>query len=124
MDAEKKVEEVKAEEPKEETRPSEDKEVEKVSEKEAIAVGTPVAASVGTAGGDKTKEKNELKEAMRVANELEKAEEEEMMRRAIEASERAAQLIKNEQEEEEEMMRKAIEMSQREEEQRKATETV
>ena len=80
MDAEKESkEEGKVEDPPKETRPSEEP---------ADKQPTPVSDKTLT---DKNKEKQELREAMRVAHELEKAEEEEMMKRAIEASEKAAQ---------------------------------
>lgn len=64
-------------------------------------------------------EDKELAEALRIAQEAEKAEEEEMMRRALEESQKLEQQAKAEQDEEEEMIKQAIEMSKREEEERK-----
>lgn len=59
-----------------------------------------------------------MKEAIRIAQELERAEEEEMMRRAIEESERLDQSIKKELVDEEEMIRQAILLSEQEEQSR------
>ena len=62
----------------------------------------------------------EMQDALKVAREAEKAEEEELMRKAIEESQRLdEELKKKEEEEEAEMIRKAIEMSQKEEEERR-----
>jgi hypothetical protein len=52
-----------------------------------------------------------MKEALRVAQELEKMEEEEMIRRAIEESTKLEQVMKQEHDEEEEMIRQAILLS-------------
>lgn len=59
-----------------------------------------------------------MRNAYRVAQELEKAEEEEMIRRAIEESERFANMQKSAYDEDEEMMRRVLEMSQNEEDDR------
>jgi hypothetical protein len=52
-----------------------------------------------------------MKEALKVAQELEQMEEEEMMRRAIEESERMDKAMKEQLNEEEEMIRQAILLS-------------
>lgn len=71
-------------------------------------------------GGVKDKE---MMEAIRIAQEAEKAEEEELMRRAIEASEQLDQAAKKKEDEEEaELIRQAIEASAKEEEARKQME--
>ena len=59
-----------------------------------------------------------MRNAYRVAQELENAEEEEMIRRAIEESERFANMQKSAYDEDEEMMRRVLEMSQNEEDDR------
>lgn len=59
-----------------------------------------------------------MKQALRVADDLEAMEEEEMMRRAIEESQKLEQESKKEIDMEEEMIRQAILMSQQEEEAR------
>lgn len=59
-----------------------------------------------------------MKQALRVADEYEKMDEEEMMRRAIEESQKQEDDAKKIAAEEEEMIRQAIEMSQKEEEAR------
>lgn len=64
----------------------------------------------------------ELAEALRIAQEAERAEEEELMRKAIEESQKLEQQAKAEADEEAEMIRQAIEMSKREEEERKTVE--
>lgn len=56
---------------------------------------------------------------MRVAHSLERAEEEEMMKKALEESEKLKSEEQKQLDEEEEMIRQAIEMSKREEEERK-----
>lgn len=58
-------------------------------------------------------------EAIRIAQEAEKAEEEELMRRAIEESESHLTDAKKEEEEEAELIRQAIEASAKEEAERK-----
>lgn len=64
-------------------------------------------------------------EAIRIAQEAEKTEEEELMRRAIEESERIDKEFKQKEEDEEaELIRQAIEASAKEEELRKQTEPV
>lgn len=67
-------------------------------------------------GGVKDKE---MMEAIRIAQEAERAEEEELMRRAIEESERLEKDAQKEEEEEAELIRAAIEASAREEQARK-----
>ena len=57
---------------------------------------------------------------MRVAHSLERAEEEEMMKRAMEESERLKSEEQKALEEEEAMIKQAIEMSEREEKERLA----
>ena len=57
---------------------------------------------------------------MRVAHEAEKAEEEELMKRALEESQKLEDKAKKAEEEEAEMIRQAIEMSRLEEEKKKA----
>lgn len=52
-----------------------------------------------------------MKEALKVAQELEQMEEDEMMRRAIEESERMDKAMKEQLNEEEEMIRQAILLS-------------
>lgn len=59
-----------------------------------------------------------MKEALRVAQELEQQEEEEMIRRAIAESQKLEEQKKHELDQEEEMIRQVIEMSRREEEER------
>jgi hypothetical protein len=59
-----------------------------------------------------------MKEALKVAQELERMEEEEMIKRAIEESTKLEQVQKSQADEEEEMIRQAILLSQQEEEQR------
>ena len=59
-----------------------------------------------------------MKQALRVADEYERMDEEEMMRRAIEESQKQQDEHKKIADEEEEMIRQAIEMSQKEEEAR------
>lgn len=56
-----------------------------------------------------------MAEALRIAQEAEKAEEEELMRRAIEESQGLADRARHDEDEEAEMIRKAIELSQAEE---------
>lgn len=69
-------------------------------------------------GGVKDKE---MMEAIRIAQEAEKAEEDDLMRRAIAESERLENDAKRKEEEEEaELIRQAIEASAKEEEARKA----
>ena len=60
-----------------------------------------------------------MAEALRIAQEAERAEEEELMRRAIEESQKLEEQAKHEEDEEAEMIRKAIELSQAEEQARK-----
>jgi hypothetical protein len=57
---------------------------------------------------------------MRVAHSLERAEEEEMMKRAMEESERSKTEEQKAQEEEEAMLKQVMEMSEREEKERLA----
>lgn len=57
---------------------------------------------------------------MRVAHSLERAEEEEMMKRALEESEKLKSEEQKALEEEERMIKEAIEASEREEKERKA----
>ena len=52
---------------------------------------------------------------MKIAQQIEKAEEEELMKRALEESQKQAEDAKRALDDEEEMLRKAIEESQREE---------
>ena len=59
-----------------------------------------------------------MKEALKVAQELERMEEEEMIKRAIEESTKLEQVQKSQADEEEEMIRQAILLSQQDEEQR------
>lgn len=61
-----------------------------------------------------------MKEALRVAQELERMEEEEMIKRAIEESQKLEASQKAELEQEEAMIRQAILLSQQEEDQRQA----
>lgn len=71
-------------------------------------------------GGVKDKE---MLEAIRIAQEAERAEEEELLKKAIEESERLENEAKKKEEEEEaELIRQAIEASAKEEEARKANE--
>lgn len=64
----------------------------------------------------------EFAEALRVAQEAERAEEEELMKKALEESKLIEQRQKEEEEEEMKLIQQAIEMSRREEEERKAKE--
>lgn len=78
-------------------------------------------AQAPATGSDPTKEAAEreaAKAAYKVAQELERQEEEEMIRRAIEESEKLEQHQKAQVDEEEEMIRQAILMSQQEEDAR------
>lgn len=59
-----------------------------------------------------------MKEALKVAQEMERMEEEEMIRRAIEESQKLEQIQKFQLDEEEEMIRQAIMLSQQEEDSR------
>jgi len=61
-----------------------------------------------------------LREVMKVAHNLERAEEEDMMKKALEESQRLENESKQQLNEEEEMIRQAIEASQREENERNA----
>lgn len=61
-----------------------------------------------------------MREVMRVAHSLERAEEDEMMKKALEESERVGTEERKVLDEEEEMIRQAIEASEREETARKA----
>ena len=56
-----------------------------------------------------------MAEALKIAQEAERAEEEEMMRKALEESQKIEQREKAVADEEDEMIRQAIEMSQKEE---------
>ena len=67
---------------------------------------------------DAKKQADELKEVMKIAQQIEKAEEEELMKRALEESQKQAEDAKRALDDEEEMLRKAIEESQREEQMR------
>lgn len=69
-------------------------------------------------GAQPAKKDVAMKQALRVADDLEEMEEEEMMRRAIEESQKLEQESKKEIDMEEEMIRQAILMSQQEEEAR------
>ncbi len=82
------------------------------TEKKEQSIGTVTAAPA------KDKELEAMREAYRVAQELEKQEEEEMIRKAIEESERMQNAQKSALDEEEEMFRKVLEMSQKEEDDR------
>lgn len=82
------------------------------TEKKEQSIGTATAAPA------KDKELEAMREAYRVAQELEKQEEEEMIRKAIEESERMQNAQKSALDEEEEMFRKVLEMSQKEEDDR------
>lgn len=64
------------------------------------------------------KERQAMRDAYRVAQELERQEEEEMIRKAIEESEALEQTHKQQEDEEAEMMRRVMEESQRDEEAR------
>lgn len=70
------------------------------------------------AGQDKAKKESSTKKALKVADEMEALEEEEMMRRAIEESTKHDYANKQLEDEEEEMIRQAMEMSVKEEEAR------
>ena len=63
-----------------------------------------------------------MQEALRIAQEADRAEEEAYMKRALEESQVLDQERKGKEEEEDEMVRKAIEASMQEDEQRKAQE--
>lgn len=76
------------------------------------------STGIATAAPAKDKELEAMREAYRVAQELEKQEEEEMIRKAIEESERMQSAQKSALDEEEEMFRKVLEMSQKEEDDR------
>ena len=76
------------------------------------------STGIATAVPAKDKELEAMREAYRVAQELEKQEEEEMIRKAIEESERMQSAQKSALDEEEEMFRKVLEMSQKEEDDR------
>lgn len=76
------------------------------------------STGIATAAPAKDKELEAMREAYRVAQELEKQEEEEMIRKAIEESERMLSAQKSALDEEEEMFRKVLEMSQKEEDDR------
>ena len=52
-----------------------------------------------------------MKEALKVAQEMERMEEEEMIRRAIEESQKLEQILKSQLDEEEEMIQQAIMLS-------------
>ena len=80
-----------------------------------VVTGTPVPATAGTTPGLDKKQADELKEVMRVAQQIERAEEAALMKKALEESEKQAELAKNALNEEEEMLKRAIEESQREE---------
>ena len=64
----------------------------------------------------------DMLEALKIAQELERQEEEEFMRKAIEESTKLGEENTQADEEEAEMIRQAIEMSAKEEEQRKVAE--
>jgi acyl-CoA reductase-like NAD-dependent aldehyde dehydrogenase len=87
------------------------------------ATGAPTTTDGKPATDEATKKaQEELKEVMRVAHSLERAEEEEMMKRALEESGKLQTEEQKASEEEERMIREAIEASQREEQERLAKE--
>lgn len=78
----------------------------------------PVEEAKTTAAANPKAMSEEMREVMKVARAAELAEEEEMMKRALAESEKAAEEAKRMAESEEDMIRRAIEESQREEEER------
>ena len=90
----------------------------------SAAATTTDAAQAATATPQteesKKKDAEDLKEVMRVAHNLERAEEEEMMKRALEESEKLNSEEQKVLTEEEEMIKQAIEMSERDEKERQA----
>lgn len=85
-----------------------------MSQSEAAPGDKPVEAQAKPSD----KDREAMREAYRVAQELERQEEEEMIRKAIEESEALEKQQKAQETEEEEMIRRVMEMSQKEEEER------
>jgi hypothetical protein len=78
-----------------------------------VEISDPIdLKGVETSGNTAKKGKEELKEVMRVAASIEKAEEEQMMKRALEESQKQAEEFKKAETEEEEMLRRVMEMSE------------
>ena len=95
------------------------KPAEEEKNEETKEAATAAASGVGPDGKPLSKEEikkqeEELKEVMRLAHSLERAEEEEMMKRALEESNRLKSEEQKQLEEEEEMIKRAIAESERE----------